>query len=128
MNEFKTDINRFLINNAEYIALAIALIIVLALLIIFILIGVQKNKNSKNNNEQNNLVQLVKCFGGIENIEKYELKGSRFSFVIKDNSLVNKEEIKNYGVSSIILMSNKLTIVCDKSKELLSYLDSIMSK
>ena len=127
MNEFKTDINLFLINNAVYIAISIAAIIFIALIIIFILIFISNKKSNQRNNKQNNYDVILKCLGGIDNIKDFSIRGSRLSLTLFDSSLLKDEEIKNYGIKSIINMSNKTILVLDFAKELSDYFTSLKS-
>ena len=55
--------------------------------------------------------ELLATFGGKENIEQVELKGSRLRIQLKDMNLFNKEKIKEFGIDRILLMSNKIILI-----------------
>lgn len=128
MNEFKTDINRFLIDNSLYIALGIAGLILIVLLIIFILLIVNHKKVNKTINKFSNYDEIINCLGGIENIKEFSFRGSRFTVILINQSLLKTEDIKKYGISSVITMSNKNILVMDFAIDFSNYLNSIKEK
>ena len=71
-----------------------------------------KNKKKKNQNEKIERSQnVLLALGGEENILSIEAKESRLNIVLKDSSLLNEEALKSLGVSSIVRMSKKTTLV-----------------
>lgn len=60
--------------------------------------------------------KLSSCFGGKENIESISQKGSRVVVIVKDNSLVDKDEI-NKELSSVMFMNNKIVFVIGSKSE-----------
>lgn len=62
---------------------------------------------------------ILNALGGRENIVSCKASGSRISFSLVDYSLVNNESLKKLGVSSILKMSNKITLVIgEEAKEI----------
>lgn len=96
--------------NNVFLIIAIVIALIIALIIAFIIINnVKKNKFLKQRNAANN--ELIDYLGGIDNIIKANAMGSRLSLVLDNYDLVNEEKIKELGVSTIIRMSNKITLV-----------------
>ena len=97
------------------IALVVVGLIVVIIGIIFVINLINKNKFDEERKEKN--LEIVTCLGGKDNIVSFKGTGSRLSLVLNDYSLVNDEELKKLGVSSIIKMSNKITLVIGKDVE-----------
>ncbi len=94
--------------------LPLILTIIFSTLLVIIILGFIINylhKKKKNQNNINLINEIFISLGGKENIEELTSKGSRLYFKLKDNTLFNEEKIKNLGVTSIIKMSSKTTIV-----------------
>ena len=106
--------NKFLQENALWIALSFAFIIVITLAVIF-LNG--RKKESSNRQFTFNADAFIKALGGQDNFTNAEAKGSRLSLTIKDKNLLNEENLKKNGVLSLIKMSNKVVLVVDGSAE-----------
>ena len=43
--------------------------------------------------------------------------GSRLSLKLENNELINKDKLKELGVSSVLVMSNKVTLVIEGQAE-----------
>lgn len=107
-----------------YLIAGLVIIIVLAVLITLIL---KKKKKKKLLVEKKELhSQLIDGFGGVENVISSEAKGSRLNLVLKDYTKLNEERIKELGVSSIIKMSTKVTLIIGTQAKEIS--DSINKK
>ncbi len=78
-------------------------------IIIFLYFYLSKHKKSKQ--EKENVNKIFSLLGGKENILSLSAKGSRLSFTLKDKDKFDEAGIKNLGITSIIYMSNKITIV-----------------
>lgn len=61
--------------------------------------------------------QLVDALGGKENILQATATGSRLSLTLKDYDAVQEGKLKELGVSSIIRMSQKITLVIGEDAE-----------
>ena len=108
----------FLISNLWWIA-AIAVLLVAG---IFYLVDflIKRNKKKRSESPKPEIVasSYLEALGGKENILDKRLDKSRIVLVLKDYSLVKKEELEKIGVTGFILMSDKLTLVIkDKAEE-----------
>ena len=90
------------------IALVVAVILIL---IIVLLIRNKKPKKPKKIVSTASANEWVEALGGEDNILEVSSAGSRLSIKIKDPELVNRETLTKLGVTSIVLMSNKITLV-----------------
>ena len=55
--------------------------------------------------------------GGRENINGVTQVGSRINLVLKDKEIINKDNLKELGVKSVLVMSNKVTLVVENNAE-----------
>lgn len=106
--------NEFLKDNAIWIALFFFFVIVLALLLIFLS---NKKKSVKTDIISVDAYAIVTALGGKGNIVQVNAKGSRLSLTLKEKSLLNKEGLKQSGVTTIIEMSDKFVLVVPSSAE-----------
>lgn len=104
------EINDFLSNNALWIALGFVGLIAITIGSIVLINYLRKNKTKKYNkaNATNNFYEYI---GGIDNVVSTKLVGSRFTIVLKNYDLVDKDKLKTLGVSSIISLKDKITLV-----------------
>lgn len=58
---------------------------------------------------------LLQAIGGSENISNVTLNGSRVSMNFMDKNLINKDQVKENGVDTIVIANKKLTLVIGKS-------------
>jgi phosphotransferase system IIB component len=107
---------------------------VLVAIIVFLILHIHKKQKIKASEEaaDRKVVEtagkLSLCFGGNENILSIQQKGSRVSVLLKDISLVNKEEI-NKELSSVMFMNNKVVfIIGSKSEDFSRLLQENISK
>ncbi len=89
---------------------AIVLLIALVLILYF-LVFKKKSKKIANGN-----IWLV-ALGNKENIKEVTAIGSRLSLKLENNELINKDKLKELGVSSVLVMSNKVTLVIEGQAE-----------
>lgn len=87
--------------------LAVALVVCLVL---FLNRG--KKKSPKIDNSE-----WVEALGGNDNIVSITAVGSRLSLVLKDKENINRDKLKELGVSSVLVMSNKVTLVIEGQAE-----------
>lgn len=109
---------KFLLNLEDNMFLLIAVIASVVVLIIGLLIFIFMKKKNKKKNEkekQDGQIQIIVALGGNENIVSLEAKGSRLVAVLNNMSIINEEQLKNLGVSSIIKMTSKITLVIGNS-------------
>ena len=57
------------------------------------------------------------ALGGKENIKEATAVGSRLSLKLNDKEQINRDKLKELGVSSILVMSNKVTLVIERQAE-----------
>lgn len=98
--------------------------VVLALIIFFtfFLIGKYKNQEKVKNVSQKikNVVSNKLWFdavGGKENVVSIHGIGSRLTFYLKDVNIVQREKIERLGVSSVLVMANKVILVIENQAE-----------
>ena len=83
---------------------------VIAFIVAFVIaVVISKNKKKKEGNEL--CEKIILNLGNKENIKTIEAKSSRLVVSLLDSSKMNEEELKNLGVTSILKMSNKITLV-----------------
>ena len=114
LDQLKDDFNAFLKNNALWIALA--LVAVIAIIVVLILVFGRKTKKAAPQIAENS--KWVEALGGSENIVSSEAYGSRLAISLVDKSLMNKEALKELGVTNFIEMSNKITLLLEDKAEL----------
>lgn len=68
-------------------------------------------KKNKDKNINSTYDEIILNLGGKENIVEMTARGSRLSIVLKDNSLLNIDALKNIGVEGVIVMTSKVTLV-----------------
>ena len=108
-NDPKNDFEIFLKSYAWVIAVAVVAIILITVLVIFLTgkknkVPVKQISNAAPNEWQDAL-------GGKDNILDIQATGSRLVAKIKNKELVNRDKLTELGVSSIVLMSDKITLV-----------------
>ena len=59
----------------------------------------------------------LEALGGKENIKEAIAVGSRLSLYLNDKESINRDRLKELGVSSILVMSNKVTLVIEGQAE-----------
>ena len=113
-DDLKNNLNAFLKNNALWIALVLIGIIAItvALIIIF---GTKKKEVKPEIAEKS---KWVEALGGSGNIISSEAYGSRLAVKLKDKTLLNKEALKELGVTNFIEMSDKITLLLEDKAEL----------
>lgn len=124
-----------LLTNLEilYLTFGVSLGAILILLAIFFTLRYfKKKKEIKINVEEKRKKDIVfqdenelfDLFGGRDNIVNVELKGSRLNIELKDTSLFKKEDIKNYFIENILIMSNKVVLIGSGVESLFNQLKS----
>ena len=115
-DELKDDFNAFLKNNGIWIAVAIVAVIAITVVLILVL-GKRNNKKG----QQPDIAEKsdwVIALGGEDNLISSEALGSRLVVILKDKSLMDKEQLKRMGVTNIIEMSEKVTLLLEDKAEL----------
>ena len=71
----------------------------------------KESKRNKDKNINSTYDEIILNLGGKENIVEMTARVSRLSIVLKDNSLLNIDALKNIGVEGVIVMTSKVTLV-----------------
>ena len=117
-SEIKDDFNTFLRNYGIWIAVAVVALI--AITIILILYFNKKNKDKKGKIKDTTASSdWLIALGGKENIIESSANGSRLSLKLNDQNKIDKEKLKELGVSNIVTMSNKVTLVLEDKAEII---------
>jgi len=89
-----------------FIVAALVVIAAITVLVIFL----KKKKTVKVNDSI-----WIDNLGGKDNIVSLTQVGSRINLVLKDKEIINKDNLKQLGVTSILVMSNKVTLVVENN-------------
>ena len=114
LDQLKDDANAFLKNYGWIIA--VALVVVIAVVVVIILVKGRKTKKPVPQIAEKS--KWVEALGGAENIISSEAYGSRLAVSLVDKTLMNKEALKELGVTNFIEMSNKITLLLEDKAEL----------
>ncbi len=106
---FKDDFNAFLKNNAIWLCMGVIGIIVITLVIVFVI----KGKSHKDKTPQIDSSNWLDALGGKDNVKEVNASGSRLSVSLLDKSLINRDQLTTLGVSNIVEMTNKVTLVIE---------------
>ena len=87
-------------------------VILLGIIIVLIIVFSKRSKKPKVDNSK-----WLAALGGKENVVSVTAVGSRITLVLKDKESINREQLTQYGVKSVITMSNKVTLVKEKAAE-----------
>ena len=87
---------------------------VLLLFVLFMIIRhfVMKSPKVKVNNDE-----WFIALGGKENVKEINATGSRLSLNLLDKEVIDREKLKTLGVTSVVSMSNKVTLVIEGKAE-----------
>ena len=105
-----------LVENTEFpwflIALFVATGVLMIATVVVLIIFLKKKKVVKVDNSL-----WIDNLGGKDNIESVNQVGSRINLVLKDKEAINKDNLKELGVKSVLVMSNKVTLVIENNAE-----------
>ena len=109
-NDPKNDFEAFLRNYAWVLCVAVVVAILLTIVIIFL---IKNRKPIKPKKEISTAApdEWVDALGGSDNIVEVSSMGSRLSIKIKNRDSINRDALTQLGVTSIVLMSDKVTLV-----------------
>lgn len=97
--------------------------IIIAVLLIISLVVVKLRKKDFSNE----INKLIKYLGGKENIINAECNMSRFKVILKDVTLVDKDNIQKLGAQGIVEVDNQIKIIFGKdAKQLKKYIKDII--
>lgn len=86
----------------------------LLLLVIIMVIRFHITKSPKVKVDNN---EWFVALGGKENVKEINAVGSRLSLNLVDKEIIDREKLKTLGVSSVVTMSNKVTLVIEGKAE-----------
>ena len=93
---------------------ALLLVIIFLILLFTVIIPSKKKKVIFQGNE------WINALGEKDNIKEVTAIGSRLSVVLLDKEKINRDRLKELGVSSILVMSNKVTLVIEGQAEVVA--------
>ena len=94
------------------VLIVMAVVFFLAALGILIYLIISKKKE----NQDNGGVWLL-ALGTKENIKEVSAIGSRLTVILEDKEKIDRVKLKELGVSSVLVMSNKITLVIEGKAE-----------
>ena len=93
------------------------LIVLDALLLLVVVIMVIRFHVTKSPKVKVNNDEWFMALGGKENVKEINATGSRLSLNLVDKEIIDREKLKTLGVSSVVTMSNKVTLVIEGKAE-----------
>lgn len=112
-NAFNLSLSTVDINPNLIIGLIVINSLMLLLVIIMVIrFHIQKSPKAKVDNNE-----WFMALGGKENIKEINAVGSRLSLNLNDKEAIDREKLKTLGVSSVVSMSNKVTLVIEGKAE-----------
>ena len=103
------------INNIALILIIVGCAILFFVAISFTIITIKKKKAPKLDNN----VWLL-ALGEKDNIKEVNAIGSRLTLSLVDKEKIDREKLKELGVSSVLTMSNKVTLVIEGKAEIIA--------
>ena len=97
--------------------LVIGLIVLNAVLLLFVAIMVIRFHVNKSPKAKVDNDEWFVALGGKENVKEITAVGSRLSLNLINKDAIDREKLKTLGVSSVVLMSNKVTLVIEGQAE-----------
>ena len=94
--------------------------LVLAALIVLLVLFLIKRRNATKEDKKEVEIdneKWVNALGGRGNISNIETKGSRLVVYLINNDAINKEELHELGVTSVISSKDKITLVLNQKAE-----------
>lgn len=114
-SDLQVDFSNFLRTYAIWICLAIIFIILVTLFFLLVLPRIKQNKKKTTSITEG--VDWINSLGGKSNIISVSSSRSRLTLEVKDTSLADQNKLKMLGVSSVIIMSQKVILVIDNGAD-----------
>ena len=115
----KSLFNPYILDTTLYNTAIILIIVGCAILLcVAIVVPIVINKKKKSPRIDNN-VWLI-ALGNKENIKEVNAIGSRLTVNLVDKEKIDREKLKELGVSSVLTMSNKVTLVIEGKAEIIA--------
>ncbi len=115
-NDPKNDFEIFLRNYAWALCVAVVVIILVTILVIFVVKN-RKAPKKKRVESKASANEWIDALGGKDNILDVYSMGSRLSIKLADVNKVNRDSLTNLGVSNVVQMSDKITLVTNLDNE-----------
>lgn len=115
-NYFNPLLLAYVLNNVAIALIIVGSSLVLIAAIVLIIASVNKKKKSK---QLDNNVWLT-ALGEKENVIEVTAIGSRLTVNLIDKDKIDREKLKELGVSSVLVMSNKVTLVIEGKAEMIA--------
>lgn len=111
----KNSFNEWLGTWGLYISIGLAAAVFLTVLGLFLYTYIKSKKEGpilkKSEPKVIKNEAVLSALGGAENIIEHSLNGSRIILVLSNYDVVNADALKELGVSSVVKMENKITLV-----------------
>ena len=101
--------------NLTTLIIIIAVTVVVLVGVLIVLLNLLRKK--KKANILNSSGPWLLALGGKENVKEVTAVGSRLSVNLVDKENIDREKLKELGVSSVLVMSNKVTLVIEDKAE-----------
>lgn len=85
-------------------------VLLLGVIIFLIVFFTRRNAKPKVDNSK-----WIEALGGKDNILSVTAVGSRINLTLKDKEAIDRNKLTEYGVKSVLVMSNKVTLVKEKA-------------
>ena len=105
----------FLTSNNTPLIIWLAVVDALLIIVVVLMFIRYKVKSSPKNKVNND--DWFNALGGKENVKEINATGSRLSLNLIDKEKIDREKLKTLGVSSVVTMSNKVTLVIEGKAE-----------
>ena len=100
-----------------FIIIGSGVLLIVAGILLLAFFNKRGKKVEANQPQQVNDEKWVNALGGKDNVNSLEAKGSRLIVMLKDNKLINKDELHELGVVSVISGQDKITLVLKEKAE-----------
>ena len=106
---------QFLQQYSQYISIAIFILIAIVLAIYLIVPLVKRGKKPVREEKQVDQQAFYQALGGVNNVIRTEMKGSRLSVELNEMNAYDKDKLKALGVVRVIVMKTKLILLVGES-------------
>ncbi len=104
-----------LLNSSTLPTYLIAIIIAGCLIVVAVLIFLVIFFGKRKKNSIVDASAWLNALGGKENIASVSAIGSRINLSLKDKEKIDREKLTSLGVNSVLVMSNKVTLVINNA-------------
>ena len=104
-----------LLNSSTLPTYLIAIIIAGCLIVVAVLVFLVIFFGKRKKNSIVDASAWLNALGGKENIASVSAIGSRINLSLKDKEKIDREKLTSLGVNSVLVMSNKVTLVINNA-------------